>query len=430
LQVVSLGKQHSQEVSYSTACGKRVFYALKSPLRDNGGVVVGTCAVAVDITERKEAEASLSQEIARRDEFLAMLSHELRNPMGAVLNAVEVLQDAKACASLAGDPCQVVKRQTRHMARLLDDLLDVARIGRNKIEFRKEVVDLSALAHDIVEAVQYEAAAKRQVMDTSICEGPLPVFADPARIKQAQVNLLVNATKYTPEAGNIWYEIGREGDEAVIVVRDSGVGIPAELLDSLFDLFVQSECTLARSSGGLGVGLSLARSIVVAHGGSIVAESDGRGKGSTFRVRLPLTEQSIKPKLPAPHFAFRGRKLLLVEDNHDARTMLTKTLQLQGFKVAAAGDGRTALELFRSLQPDVAVIDIGLPLMDGYQLAREIRKTNTTSRSMLIALTGYGRKADRQAAIDAGFDAHLVKPLNPTDLYELISASQSAQSSG
>ncbi len=428
LQVISKGQQQIGEVVVPTPSGQRVFYTLKSPLRDAHGDVVGTCGIAVDITERKEAEASLAQEIKRRDEFLAMLSHELRNPMGAVLNSLEVLKHQQQVTSMADDgPAQVIARQTRHMARLLDDLLDVARLGQNKIEFRKEVIDVVALADDVLEAVGHEVQTRDQKLHVKIADGPLLVLADPARIKQAQVNLLANASKYTPCGGDIWYEIHREQDQALITVRDSGEGIPDELLGSIFDLFVQSESNLARSSGGMGVGLSLARSIVQAHAGTIAAESAGPGCGSTFRIRLPLTARPVKAKPPAPHFSIGKCKLLLVEDNHDARTMLAKSLRLRGFEVADVGDGEAALTLFRSFQPDVAVVDIGLPVMDGYQMARQVRRTKELNDTMLIALTGYGRESDRQAAIEAGFDAHLVKPLDPTELYSLIFQRRAAQ---
>jgi two-component system CheB/CheR fusion protein len=360
----------------------------------------------------------LHEMIRRRDEFLAMISHELRNPMGAVLLAIEAIRNVK---TQFDDEHKVIHRQVTHMARLLDDLLDVARIQQNKIDLRKEPVALVALRDEVLEAVQHQFKAKNQHLHVTPCDGPLLVFGDPARLKQAQVNLLTNASKYTPEGGEVWYEIERCGEKAVITVRDSGDGIPAELLDSIFDLFVQSHSTLDRSSGGMGVGLSLAKGIIEAHDGSIIAESDGVGRGSTFRIGLPLTNKPEAPKVPAPHFSFQGHKVLLVEDKDDARTMLAKTLRLSGFEVADACDGQTALELFRTFQPDVAVIDIGLPDMDGYKLAREARQIAKAADVMLIALTGYGRQEDRQAAIEAGFDAHLVKPLDLPDLYRQIS---------
>jgi two-component system CheB/CheR fusion protein len=355
-----------------------------------------------------------------------MLSHELRNPMGAVLNALQVLGSLRPSAAVSEDALGVIQRQTRHMARLLDDLLDVARIGQSKIEFRKEVFDLGELADDVLDSVSYELAAKQQTLHATICRGPLLVHADPARIKQAQLNLLTNASKYTPEKGDIWYDLERDAAEAVITVRDSGQGISRELLDCIFDLFVQSETNLDRSSGGMGVGLWLARTIVEAHAGTIHAESEGSGRGSRFRIQLPLTDQPRKLPPPPSHIRVRGHRLLLVEDNEDARTMLATTMELEGFTVEAAGDGETALARFRDFQPDVAVIDIGLPVMDGYQLAQGIRNLDVQRQTLLIALTGYGRESDRQAALDAGFDAHLVKPLDPTALYALIADRQHA----
>jgi two-component system CheB/CheR fusion protein len=373
--------------------------------------------------ERAKYEASLREEVARRDNFLAMLSHELRNPMGAVLSAINATlrEDGRL-----DERHSLIQRQTRHMARLLDDLLDLARIQQNKIEFRKDPVDLIPMTEEVLEGVRHQFQAKDQVLHVTMGDSPLTVFADAARLRQAQVNLLTNASKYTPARGEIWYEVASTAEEAVITVRDSGEGIAAELLSDIFEPFVQSDSSLARSSGGMGVGLSLARSIVEAHDGSIVAESAGLGMGSTFRIRLPRTSKPLPPIVPAPHFSFQGRKLLLVEDNDDARQMLAKTLRLSGFEVADTGDGQAALELFRSFQPDVAVIDIGLPVMDGYQLAKGIRKMDGSSEPMLIALTGYGRHSDRQAAMDAGFDAHLVKPLDPAELYAQIATKYAA----
>jgi two-component system CheB/CheR fusion protein len=384
-----------------------------------------------DIHDRKCTEMESVEEIRRRDDFLAMLSHELRNPMGAVLNAIQLLDTDKPAAANSAeeevsqlDAMKIIDRQTRHMARLLDDLLDVARFGQSKIEFRKEYVDLCQLADDVLEAIRYEVDAKNQTLRANICDGPLCVFADPARIKQAQVNLLTNASKYTPESTEICYFVERDHDEAVITVRDSGEGIPRALLGSIFDLFVQADNSLARPSGGMGVGLSLARTIVEAHDGSIAAESEGPGKGSSFQIRLPISRQNPKSAPPAPHFQFQGCKLLLVEDNDDARSMLARGLQLQGFVVEQASDGRQALIALRSFRPEVAVIDIGLPGMSGYEVARQVRSSTDLRDTTLIALTGYGRQTDRKAALDAGFDTHLVKPLNPSELYSFIANRQ------
>ena len=400
-----------------------------------------------DIQVQKIAEMKTAEEIRRRDNFLAMLSHELRNPMGAVLNALECMQvgghtdqdgltNEKASSAIdLVDPDEftknvesatgVIGRQTKHMARLLDDLLDVARFGQSKIEFRKEVVDLDALAEDVLEAVEHSIQSKSQILHASLNMGPVYVYADPARIKQAQVNLLMNASKFTAVGGEIWYELEMELGVAVITIRDTGEGIPPNLLNGIFDLFVQSESTLARSSGGMGVGLSLSRSIIEAHDGTIIADSEGLGKGSTFRIQLPLTKRKHVSAPPPPHFSQENYRLMVVEDNNDARLMLVKTLRLQGFEVEGAADGQSALDLIESFRPEVAVVDIGLPGMDGYQLANEIRNNGDLKSIMLIALTGYGRTEDYEASRRAGFDAHLVKPLNPSDLLSLITQHRS-----
>ena len=378
-----------------------------------------------DIHDRKCAEMQKVEEILKRDNFLAMLSHELRNPMGAVLNAINFTRDkmtldSQSTGSMETEATQIIERQTRHMARLLDDLLDIARFGQGKIEFRLEVIDLIALAQEVLESVNHQIDEKSQTLHMMICDGPVYIYADPVRIKQAQVNLLNNASKYTPEGKDIWYSIDQHDHRVSITVQDNGEGIKEDLLSSIFDLFVQSESNLARSSGGLGVGLSLARSIVTTHGGELQAESDGPGTGSTFRITLPLTDKTPNNSNPDPEFLFEGCKLLLVEDNFDARTMLAETLKMKGFDVSVAGDGLTGLELFKVKKPEVAVIDIGLPKMDGYQLAHEIRIQNPDCSPVLIALTGYGRQSDQEAALKAGFDSHLVKPIDPSELITQI----------
>ena len=248
-------------------------------------------------------------------------------------------------------------------------------------------------------------------------------------MKQAQINLLSNAAKYTSDGGDIWYEISQQGDEAVIVIRDNGGGIPKEMLESIFDLFVQCESNRAHASGGMGVGLSLARSIVLAHYGTLTAESEGEERGSTFTIRLPVTAATEKSSVPTLHFSFHDRTLLLVEDDEDARTMLAKALRMQGFVVYEANDGFSALERFKEFKPEVAVVDIGLPVMNGYQFVRAVRQMEFERDFLLIALTGYGQDYDREQAISAGFDEHLVKPLDPVELYRILSLKLPAEHS-
>ena len=400
---------------------------------DEAGIPIRMTGSVGDIHQRKCAELQNTEDIRRRDDFLAMLSHELRNPIGAVLNAIHYLnalekQNGTSSALLQMDPketaqpLRVIDRQAKHMARLLDDLLDVARYGHSKIEFRKQVIDLVSLVDDILEAVQHQFDCKHQTLHTTSSSSSLLVHVDPARIKQAQVNLLNNASKYTPEQGEIWFELERQANNAMITVRDNGEGIPPESLHDIFDFFVQSDTSLARSAGGMGIGLSLARSIVEAHDGRIEVQSTGVGNGSTFRIFLPLTQKNQPPSISAPHFSFKSCKVMLVEDNEDAGQLLAKTLRLDGFEVMVVHDGQAALNQFPSFNPDVAIIDIGLPVMDGYQLVTQIRQQAEFDEVMLIALTGYGRESDQQKAIEVGFNTYLVKPLDTARLYAEISA--------
>lgn len=389
-----------------------------SPIRGDGPNIVGASAIARDITERKQAEVEVREAVRRRDEFLATLSHELRNPLGAVLNAIEAARlNENASVDSLRHAHKVVERQGKHMARLLDDLLDVSRITQNKIEFRKEVVDLVESVEDVAQCVSHLIDKKNQKLFVEASGAPARVYGDPARLKQVQVNLLTNASKYTPNGGCIWYELDVEGDEAIIRVRDSGEGIPQEMLVGIFDLFVQTGSDLDRSLGGMGVGLSLARSIVEAHEGTIIAFSEGRGKGSQFTVRLPLTNEHVKQRRDYADVTFDGCKLLLVEDNDDARNMLAQMLRLNGFDVAEAASGDQAIKAFEQFDPDISVIDIGLPDIDGCEVARAVRDSPNGSDALLVALTGYGRDNDRRATSEAGFDTHLVKPLTPADLY-------------
>ncbi|MEM0924996.1 MAG: ATP-binding protein, partial [Planctomycetota bacterium] len=381
-----------------------------------------------DIHDRKQAEiqtVEATEAIERRDSFLAMLSHELRNPMSAVLNSVGYIDTMKErmrvdrpketeSTDRTDRAFDIILHQTKHMGRLLEDLLDVSRFGHQKISFKKEVIDLTLNTQDVKRAVEYLFYEKNQTLHVDIETGPIPVLADQARLKQAQVNLLTNASKYTRDGGEIWYSVARHGDSSVrITVRDNGDGIPAELQNQVFDLFVQSESTLARSSGGMGVGLSLAKQIIDAHDGSVWVNSDGPDKGSKFTIELPLSEHPIdQPVADGGSFIPTGMRILIVEDNIDAGDMLGETLTLQGNEVRMATDGKRALQDFQEFRPEVSIIDIGLPAMDGYELAGRIREIET-ERSLLIALTGYGRATDRRRALESGFDEHFVKPLDP-----------------
>jgi two-component system CheB/CheR fusion protein len=352
-----------------------------------------------------------------------MLSHELRNPLGAIVTATSMLK-------LGGGQVkqerlvEILDRQSRQMAHLLDDLLEASRVTQNKIELRRETVDLNGIARDAADAVRAQMDARGIHFTTHVGAEPLWVDGDPARLQQIQVNLLSNAAKYTPGGGHVALEVARDGTTAVIRVRDDGVGIPPEMLESIFELFVQSRRTLDRSAGGLGLGLTLVRSMVSMHGGTVTAESAGEGRGSTFTVRLPLaTEPAVAPVATAPRRTLalpEQVRAVIVEDNTDSRELLCELLEQAGFACRATDSGVEALALIAEFQPDIAILDLGLPGMDGLEVARRIRRDLKNSHVCLIALTGYGQASDRATALAAGFDEHLVKPVQGEQLLSLL----------
>jgi two-component system CheB/CheR fusion protein len=389
------------------------------PLWDANHGVVGVIVISRNVTEQKRAEAKAEEAVRRRDQFLAMLSHELRNPLGAIVTATALLRRTEAGASsMAQRSLDVMSRQSQQMAGLLDDLLEVSRVTQNKIVLRKERLDLTAIAKDTADAQreQFHAAGLdfRMIQDVRT----LSVEADATRLQQIIANLLGNAAKYTPRGGKVVLSLGSEGNEAVIRVRDTGSGLPKNMLDSVFDLFVQAGQTLDRSGGGIGVGLTLVRSLVTMHGGSVSAHSDGEGKGCEFVVRLPLANEPVGERHAARESASRprahlpqGAKIVVVEDNLDSREMLCAILATAGYECHTAADGVTGLALIDVVAPDVAILDIGLPVMDGYEVARKLRDDPKHADMWLIALSGYGRSSDRDASRSAGFDEHLVKPV-------------------
>lgn len=402
--------------------GPHTYLSIMFPIRDETGAVTGMGGIRTDVTALKRAEREAREAVAQRDRFLAVLSHELRNPLAAVLNATSVISRVGPTSAEAERWYGVIERRSRHMARLLDDLLDVARIAQNKIEIRKVVFDLATTIPDVLEEIRPLMDERRVRLTVQRPDKPLLVLGDSARLQQIQVNLLTNAAKYTPEGGEVWYALAEEDGAAVIRVRDNGVGMSASLLARAFDLFVQADETLDRSEGGMGVGLTLVQAIVELHGGRVLAASDGPGRGSEFVVRLPLAGPSARlPSPPSgPLHAAAALRILLVEDDEDIRESLGTLLALEGHDVEKVGDARTALEVLqRSALPHVCLIDIGIPGMNGYELAKQLRAQFAT-QMRLIALTGYGQQSDRQAAFAAGFDAHLTKPFQPRDLHAIL----------
>ena len=393
------------------------------PLFDRGNATVGVIAIFRDVTEQVRAKAKIDDEVRRRDQFLAMLSHELRNPLGAVVSATATLKAIGTQDNTHARSVDVLERQSRQMARLLDDLLDASRVTQNKIELRRRVVDLRSIASEAAEAVRPQVQARDLDLQLDLPPEPLWVHGDATRLQQIQMNLLGNAIKYTPRGGRVILSAARQGDSAIVKVGDNGAGIPSEMVNSVFDLFVQGKHTLDHSDGGLGVGLTLVRALVEMHGGTVHAHSDGDGKGSEFTVRLPMTsapaeaqadESAAESTIPA------GTTVVVVEDNADSLEMLCSMLKLAGATCHSTGDGRSALALIDKVSPDVVILDVGLPHLDGLQVARRIRSNPRHDGVRLIALTGYGLASDRQATTEAGFDHHLVKPVQPSDLFRAI----------
>lgn len=394
------------------------------PNRETVGCVVSF----VDVTDSKRAaeerlrllertnQARLEAEAANRakDEFLAMLGHELRNPLAPILTAIEVMKQRAEQGSLRER--DVIERQVKHVVMLVDDLLDVSRIAQGKVELRKRPMALTDVVTKALEACSPILEDRDHHLAIDLAPG-LVVDGDEARLCQVLSNLITNAAKYTPREGRIALVGTREGDEVVIVVRDNGMGIPPELLPNLFDLFVQGTRTLDRSDGGLGLGLSIVQSLVRLHGGTVAVRSDGIGKGSEFEVRLPALDAAalatpdvvaMRDKEPSA----TGRKVLIVDDNADAAELLADLLTAMGHETRVAFDGPSGLDAAAGFQPDIAFLDIGLPAMDGYELARRIRSEHDASHIRLVALTGYGQESDRQRSTAAGFDHHMVKPIN------------------
>ena len=382
--------------------------------------VIGAVVTFLDVTERRRAEQEILDGVQRREQFLAMLSHELRNPLAAILSATRVLDNAAWSDQSCLEAGQVVTRQANHMSRLLDDLLDVARITRGRITLRNEVVDLRDPARSAIEALAPFMAERETDLHVEIPDEPVLVLGDPARLQQVQANLLSNASKYSPQGAHVSFTLRVEGEQAVIRVRDDGQGIEPAMLPRIFDLFVQGEQSLARSEGGLGIGLTLLRSLVELHHGRVEAHSEGAGRGSEFSVYLPLAPLSALRGEAAAEAPHRVRTVVLVEDQIDARRMMQLLLESEGIEVHMAENGLEGARLIERTRPDLAIVDLGLPVMSGYDLARRIRRNQRLAAVRLVALSGYGQDSDIQAALAAGFDEHLTKPPDPDRLDALL----------
>jgi len=390
------------------------------------GEPLGCVMSFVDITESKHAaeerlrllehanQARLEAEAANRskDEFLAMLGHELRNPLAPILTAIEVMKARGEQGAVRER--SVIERQVRHVVMLVNDLLDVSRIAQGKVELHRKTVAIADIVAKAIEACSPILEERRHLLEVEL-EPDLLVNGDEARLCQVVSNLLTNAAKYTNREGRIELTGKRVGDEIVVIVRDNGMGIPPDLLPTLFDRFVQGTRTIDRSEGGLGLGLSIVRSLVVLHNGTVDVRSEGVGKGSEFEVRLQAVErETVQPRAitPLEVEAVKARKVLIVDDNTDAAELLADALSRLGHETRVAFDGPSGLDTAAGFRPDIAFLDIGLPAMDGYELARRIRSELDAPNLRLVALTGYGQPSDRQKSAEAGFDSHMVKPIN------------------
>ncbi len=373
-------------------------------------------AADIDCLNRELREAD-----HRKNEFLAMLAHELRNPLAAILHAITVLKLRGPADPTLQRARDTAERQVKHMSKLMDDLLDVSRITLGKIELQHERVDLATIVNRALQTIRALRGDKTYYV--SLPPDPLILDADPARLEQILNNLLDNAAKYTASQGHIWIEVAREGEKAVLVVRDDGMGMSPELLSHIFDLFVQGDRPISRTQGGLGIGLTLVRHLVEKHGGSVEAHSDGAGRGSEFIVRLPLLPVNHAVCLQSGGTAPTGvrRKILVVEDNVDSAEMLGNILAAEGHEVQVAHDGTSAMVKALEYSPDVILMDIGLPGMNGYEVAERLRREPCMANVKLIALTGYGQHEDVLKSKEAGFHYHLTKPVDIATLRRALS---------
>ena len=384
-------------------------------------VLVSTIRAALRARGRqhqaRELLARLEEAIRERDQFLAMLSHELRNPLGAIRNAAEVLSRHASAEEELQRPLMIVERQAKHLGRLVDDLLDVARVTSGKIALQKTRCELGEVVDRAARQLEQAIEHSHVRLKVKLVSRPALVHADPVRMEQVVSNLLTNAVKYTPPGGTVEVTVETRGHRAIVRIADSGVGIAPDMLGNVFKMFVQADRSLDRSQGGMGIGLTLVRLLVELHGGKVEAASAGLGKGSTFTVTLPLLADSnvaVPEKAAAPLTA-TGRHVLLVEDSADNREMLQALLEMDGHRVDVAADGLQAVERGLALKPEVAIIDIGLPGIDGYEVAQRLR-ANLGEGIVLVALTGYGMPEDRLKASRAGFNAHLIKPVGLPEL--------------
>ena len=400
---------------------RRTALAHANPFRDRRGAARGAVNVLVDITVQKQAETVLRQADQRKDEFLAILAHELRNPLAPIGNALQVLQLDSGDPQILKQARDMLSRQVQQIVRLVDDLMDVSCITRNQLVLRKEPTDLRQVLQSALEACRPAIERSGQELEVALPAQPVYLHADAARLAQVFSNLLSNAAKYTGYGGRIRLSVARDADAAVVSLRDTGVGMPPEMLETIFEPFTQADRSLERAQGGLGIGLSLVRGLVAMHGGTVEAHSEGPGTGSLFVVRLPLSDhapalaEDTKPVAAPPK-----RRVLVVDDNKDSAVSMAMILDLLGHETCTVYDGLAAVEAAESFHPDLVLLDIGLPRLNGYDAARRIRAQADGESVLLVAMTGWGQAEDKRRSAEAGFDLHLVKPVDPIALERVL----------
>jgi PAS domain S-box-containing protein len=425
-QVIATRQFVRGEVPFEGVNGRRVYEYIFVPVLGPDGAVEAIAGTTRDMTERKQAEEAMRDANLRKDEFLAMLAHELRNPLAPIGAAAEVLQLSALDEKLTKRTAQVIGRQVRHMTALVDDLLDVSRVTRGLVTISKSPLDLKSVVYGAVEQVRPFMEAQRHHLLFDLAAETAYVMGDQKRLVQIVTNLLNNAAKYTPQGGEIHIRLKVEAEIVALSVEDNGIGIPADLQPHIFELFTQADRTSDRTQGGLGIGLALVRNLTELHGGTIRCVSEGQGKGSRFTVRLPrhrvAQDDALRPQ-ENPPAAVRSKqplRILVVDDNADAAQMLALYLEALGHHVWIEHSSMRALACARLEKPDVCILDIGLPEMDGNELARQLRMESGTAHALLIAVTGYGQEQDMRNAMAAGFDRHLVKPVDASQLAGLL----------
>ena len=430
-QAVTLGTDYSVEFRFRHAAGQwRWMEGRGRAVYDEQGTPVTLYGLGIDITDRKHSEDQwqeiserLAQADRRKDEFLATLAHELRNPLAPMRNVVELLNLQTLDATQLRWTREVLERQLQHLTHLVDDLLEVSRITQGKLELRRQRVELAHAVQGALEAAEPLVRAASHELSVDLPDQAIVLDADPTRLTQIILNLLSNATKYTPPGGRIWLSVQQVDEHATLTVRDSGLGIPREHLSTIFEMFSQLTPALERSQGGLGIGLALVRGLVELHGGTVSAHSDGPGQGSEFKVTLPLAPNHhvVATQVDTPdEGVLRTRRILVVDDNEDAAESLEMLLSLHGHEVRSAGDGMAALRVAGEFLPELTLLDIGLPKLNGYEVAKLIRQQPWGANMLLVAVTGWGQSQDKQAADEAGFDRHLTKPVDPQELMSIL----------